>query len=68
MPVDRLASKKHQRFFLPEGRLYRSCMAVRPGTHPILDENTTDSSQAIGPLGFSEKPPNIDLSLAAKCR
>jgi len=61
MPVDRLASKKHQRFSFEEGRRCRRWIAFRPGTHPILDENTTDSSQAIGLLGFSEKPPDTDF-------
>ncbi|MGB7839721.1 MAG: hypothetical protein WBL40_16600, partial [Terrimicrobiaceae bacterium] len=68
MPVDRLASKKHQRFFLPEGRLYRRCKAVWSGSHLILAENTNVSSQEIGPLGFSEKPLDTGLSLGTKGR
>ena len=67
-PVERLASKKHQKFFFAEGRRCRRWMVFVPFSHFVRAENTSVSSQAIELRGSVVNAPEAVLSDAAKCR
>src|SRR6201987_1853944 len=66
MPVDRLASRKHQRCSLVESLLRQSLIRSLFSSHPARTEVRSVSIQLIGPIGsFSEilSPRQLDSEL-----
>src|SRR5271165_3998079 len=54
MPVDRLASKKHQKLSLVDGKRCWRRIEPTPSSQPLLTETKSVSSQAVGPRGWTK--------------